>query len=256
MNRIHMAAHLDGDVELGTGNVIEAGAIIRGPVRIGDGNYFGPHCVVGTPAQDDFTRSELLVSAEDAVARETSVVIGDGNTFREFVTVHRGQLGSTNIGDANYVMAYTNIQHDCSIASGVKFANNVQMGGYTTIGRGSYLGLSAVIHQFTVVGAHCMVGMGSVVRMDKVPPGSLIHGTPARLRGPNIRALDALGVEETDWWPADVTDDVGKEMPSLLKDDLLRFRIDVERTACLRAEVDVFRAGKFQMMRSKEGFHA
>ena len=48
----------------------------------------------------------------------TKLIIGDGNTFREFVTINTGTLsggGKTIIGSNNWVMSYVHIAHDCNI---------------------------------------------------------------------------------------------------------------------------------------------
>jgi len=239
-NRIDPQARLIGDVQFGTANVVEAGAIIVGPTTIGDGNYFGPMSVIGAPPQDDVLARELRHRGLDSHP-EGGLSIGDGNVFREFTTVHRGLTGSTVIGDDCYAMAYGHIQHDCHIRDGVKFANNVQMGGYSWIGRGTYLGLSATLHQFSVIGAYSMIGMGSVLTLREVPIGSLLHGNPARLIRPNVIGLEELGITDNGWWEGLRDGSGDASVPAELRADLAEFDHACERARRERVAVTEWR---------------
>ena len=238
-NKINVDAQLIGDVQLGSGNVVEAGAIIVGPIRIGNDNYFGPHCVVGAPAQDEVLADELRHFGLGAMSGGC-VSIGNRNIIREFVTVHRGLTGETVIGDACYIMTGSHVAHDCVIRDGTKIANNVQLGGYCWIGRGTYLGLSSSLHQFVIVGGHSMVGMGSILTRN-TPPGSLLYGNPASLVRPNAMALERLGVSRTDWW-AELRDGAsGARVPEELAQDFAEFEAATARAIEQRASVTTWR---------------
>ena len=63
----------------GDGCVLHAHAVVQGPSKIGRDNVFHPFCSVGGDPQDLGFRGE-----------HTELVVGDGNTFREYVTVSRG----------------------------------------------------------------------------------------------------------------------------------------------------------------------
>lgn len=238
-NRVSSAATILGKVSLGSRNIVEAGAVIVGPIVVGDNNYFGPYCVVGAPAEDDVVADSLRRDGLQAAA-EGSVRIGDRNVIREFVTVHRGLTGETVIGDDCYVMARSHVAHDCIIRDEVKIATNVQIGGYSWIGRGTYLGLSSSLHQFVVVGGHSMVGMGSILTRT-TPPGSLLYGNPARLVRPNAVALERLGVSQTDWWEALRDGTSGFLVPEELVQDFAEFEAATARAIDLRASVTAWR---------------
>ena len=146
MARIHPTAivdptaQLDDDVEigpyavigprvrLGAGCRILAHATIDGPATLGRDNVVHPHAVIGGPPQDKKYRGE-----------PTSLEIGDGNTFRECVTVNRGTTqdsGITRIGHRNWVMAYVHVAHDCLIGSDTILANTTNLGGHVELGGG------------------------------------------------------------------------------------------------------------------------
>ncbi len=66
--------------------------------------------------------------------------------------------------------------------------------GYTRvravrIEAGAYIGARSIILPGVTVGAHAVVGAGSVVRRD-VPPGSVVYGNPAEVQGSVKDLLD------------------------------------------------------------------
>src|SRR5438309_7064063 len=95
--RVGAYAVIGGDVELGEGCVLHEHAIVQGPARIGRDNIFYPFCVVGGDPQDLRFRGE-----------RTELAVGDGNTFREYVTITRGTVGGggiTTLGSRNLCLA-------------------------------------------------------------------------------------------------------------------------------------------------------
>jgi UDP-N-acetylglucosamine acyltransferase len=196
MNLIESSAKIIGDVTMGDGNYIGHNAVLIGPLSMGDDNYIGSMAVIGTSAQDD-----ILTSRDHwpDIKQDISIRIGSGNVIREFSTIHRGIISETTIGSGCYLMAYSGINHDSRIGDSVKFANTVQIGGFTTVQDYAYLGLSSVIHQFTVIGQASMVGMNSTVTKS-TRPGSTIVGTPARFLKPNLIGLQRLGIVDDSWW--------------------------------------------------------
>ncbi|MGN9910401.1 NeuD/PglB/VioB family sugar acetyltransferase [Phytohabitans sp. LJ34] len=77
------------------------------------------------------------------------------------------------------VMPHTVLTHDDRVAAFATIASGVRVGGGVTVGRGAYLGAGALIRESVTVGAHSLVGMGSVVLAD-IPPGEVWVGNPAR----------------------------------------------------------------------------
>ena len=63
---------------------------------------------------------------------KSELIIGDGNTIREYVTINRGteeDQGFTKIGDRNWIMAYVHIAHDCNVKNDITFANGSTLAG-------------------------------------------------------------------------------------------------------------------------------
>ena len=202
MNQIKSSAKLIGEITMGVGNYIGENVVIIGPVTLGDNNFIADGVIIGHLPQDDIfnVQDHVLLSANELV---NSINIGSNNIIREYVTVHKGALRNTLIGDSNYIMTYSNIAHDCIIENSVKIASNVNMGGFCIVQNNSYLGMSGSLHQFTVVGAASMVGMGSVV-LQNILPATTAYGVPAKAIKPNSIGLRNIGVEDWSWWKAEL----------------------------------------------------
>jgi UDP-N-acetylglucosamine acyltransferase len=244
-NDISESAQIIGDVFIGSGNFIGPGAVIIGPITIGDNNYFGANCVIGTPPQDEIlSPEEHRDSSIGARNRAHRIEIGNRNVIREFVTIHQGLTTRTVISNNCYLMAYSHIAHDCFIDENVKIANSVQLGGYTTILRNSYIGLSAVIHQFTTIGAFTMIGMGSVV-VKNVPPCVISFGNPSKSSSANQISLQKNGITDFDWSVEYLISPNIQDIHPSLREDFRIYENSIIQKLKLREEVTRFRNGKY-----------
>jgi UDP-N-acetylglucosamine acyltransferase len=124
----------------------------------------------------------------------THLVVGDENTFREFVTVNRGTApgGTTTIGNRGVYLAYCHVAHDCTVGDDVIFSNNGTLAGHVTVEDHVILGGLTAVHQFCRLGRHAMTGGCSKIVQD-VPPFMLADGNPARIRGINKVGLERHG---------------------------------------------------------------
>ena len=171
-------------VEFGEGTIVGPHCMIEGPTVIGKGCTFTGYASIGTPPQDHSYKGE-----------ETRLEIGDGNMFREFVTVNRGTTkdrGVTNIGSNNLFMAYCHVAHDCIIGNHVVMGNLATLAGHVEIQDNVIFGGLSAIHQFTRVGAYAIVGGGSMVSLDIVPFAKA-SGDRATLYGVNTIGLKRNG---------------------------------------------------------------
>ena len=189
-NTIHPTAVIGPGVVLGEGNVIGPFVVLAAGTRVGDRNWFGPGVVAGTPGQS--RRHPHPAAWESSGETAFPLTIGDDNVFREYATLHAGTVRPTAVGSRCYVMNTANVAHDAVIDDDVTLTSAVQLGGHTVICHGANLGLGAVVHQFAVIGAGAMVGMGSVV-LGSVPPWAITVGNPAAVRGVNVVGMTRAG---------------------------------------------------------------
>jgi len=159
---------------------------ISGPTEIGSDNEFFPYSSIGQRTQD------LKYDGEPTWLR-----VGDGNVFREFVTVNRATSAneSTLIGSHGNFLAYTHIGHDCVVGDRVIFSNNSTLGGHVTVDDHVILSGLVAIHQFCKIGAHAMVGGCSKIVQD-VPPFFIADGNPAKVRAVNSVGMQRRGFSE------------------------------------------------------------
>ena len=124
----------------------------------------------------------------------TTVIIGDNTTIREFVTINRGSKDkwTTKVGDNCLIMAYSHIAHDCVIGNNCIMSNNTQMAGHVSLGDYSILAGMCAVHQFVQIGQHAFVAGGSLVSKD-VPPYIKAGRTPLSYAGVNSVGLKRRG---------------------------------------------------------------
>jgi UDP-N-acetylglucosamine acyltransferase len=196
---VHPKAVLGKKVSLGPGVVI-------GPeVVIGDECFIGPFAVIEgrtkTGSKNRICTGVCLGVPPQHLTDQgenTELIIGDGNTIREYVTVSRGSVGGgglTRIGHDNLIMTNVHIAHDVTIGNGVVITHGSGVGGRATIEDKAIIGGLSGIHQYARVGCMAMVGAGSIVRRD-IPPYFLAAGNPARPFGVNRVGLTRNGLDE------------------------------------------------------------
>ena len=149
------------EVVIGNDCTIQAHAILTDRVTLGDRNLVGYGAVIGSAPQD-FGHS---------LETKSEVIIGNGNVFREYVTIHRGTVegSATRVGDGNLLMAGVHLGHNVSLGNRAVIANNCLLAGYVEVGDDVVLGGGAVFHQFLRVGEMCMIRGGTAWSKD-IPP--------------------------------------------------------------------------------------
>lgn len=171
------------EVELGPGCSVGPRATLEGEVVAGENNFFGIGAVIGAPPQD---------FAFDP-ASKSRVRIGAGNTFREYVTIHRGTKDGTEtvVGDGCFLMAGAHLGHNVRLGDRVIAANNALFAGHVQVGTGAVIGGGAVFHQFIRVGAYVMVRGGG--RFSKEIPPYCMADTENLVSGINSVGLRRAG---------------------------------------------------------------
>lgn len=199
---IHKTALVSPKAEIGTGVEIGPYAIIGDQVQIGNNTIVGPHVVIeGITRIGErcriFQFCSLGAIPQDLKFKndQTEVIIGNDNTFREFVTINRGTIGGggrTVIGNNNFLMAYAHVAHDCQIGNQVIIANSASLAGHIHIEDYAILGGLVGVHQFVHIGSYAMIGGLTGVSKD-VPPYMMAVGERAKLYGLNLNGLKRRG---------------------------------------------------------------
>ncbi len=200
--RIHPGAFVDPAARLGVDVTVGPGAVIGSEVTIGDRTRVDAHvlvtgwttvgsdchlhhgAVLGSPPQD------LKYPGEPSY-----LLVGDRTVCREYMTANLAtEPGfTTRIGSDCLLMAYSHVAHNCQVGDCVVIANAVQMAGYVVVDDWAIIGGSTVVHQFTRIGRHSMIGGGSRIPQD-VAPFVKTAGSPPRNAGVNSIGLERRGV--------------------------------------------------------------
>jgi UDP-N-acetylglucosamine acyltransferase len=163
---------------IGRGTIVMAHAVIGPWTTIGNDNKIHYGAVIGHDPQDFGYKGE-----------ESFLEIGNGNSFREYVTVHRGNREGTvtRIGDNNYFMVQSHVAHNCSIGNNIILAGGSLLAGHVTIEDRAIISGNCVVHQF------CRIGMLSMMRglsrtSRDVPPFCIMDETHT------VRTVNLVGL--------------------------------------------------------------
>lgn len=174
---------IDEHVVMGPGCVVGPHVYITGHTQIGANNRFHASCVIGDAPQDLSYRGA-----------PTRLRIGDGNTFREHFTIHRGSKieEDTIVGSNGLFMSGSHVAHDCVIGNNVILANGVLVGGHVTIGDRAFLSGNCLVHQFCRIGTLALMQGGSAISRD-LPPFTIARG------GNGICGLNIIGLRRANY---------------------------------------------------------
>ena len=180
---------IDKMVSIGAGTALYANVVIGKNVQIGENNQFFANCVIGNIPQ-------ILGLGPDSEIG--GLLIGDGNIFREQVTIHpsseKGEF--TKIGNDNLLMVGVHIGHDCTLEDKIVMSNFVQIGGHCRIETGAWFSGLAGMHQFVTVGKWCYAGGLAGITRD-IPPFLIVSGHyPPTIRGVNKRGMQRASLSE------------------------------------------------------------
>ena len=153
---------------------------IEGNTKIGKGTKIFPFASIGTMPQDLKYKGE-----------SNSVLIGENNMIREYVTINPGTEGgggTTIVGNNCLFMISSHIAHDCKVGNNVVIANNVPLGGHVTLEDSVVIGGNSAVQQFTRIGRLAMIGGMTGVLKDVIPFG-LSFGNRNYLQGINLIGL-------------------------------------------------------------------
>ena len=149
-------------------------------LEIGKNNTIGPYAIIGGKAQHPKKKSF------------GKIIIGNNNNISQFVCINRPTKfrKKTIIGNNNYIMSNSVIDHDCILENYITMSSNVLLGGNVYIMNGSQLGMKTIIHQNQLIGSYTMIGMGSIItKRKKIIPGYIFFGKPVKKVKKNLIGL-------------------------------------------------------------------
>jgi UDP-N-acetylglucosamine acyltransferase len=201
--KIHPTAVVSPSAILADGVVIGPFCIVGRGVTLGKNTRLVSHITVKEAEIGDdcliYPFSTIGLAPQDTKYKDekTKVKIGNNNTIRENVTIHRASVDGdmlTELGNNNFIMAYSHVAHDCKVGNFVIMANATTLAGHVEVEDYAVIGGLVAVHQFTRIGTCAMIGGVSGVSKD-VSPYTMASGNRAKLYGLNMTGLKRLGVK-------------------------------------------------------------
>jgi UDP-N-acetylglucosamine acyltransferase len=187
---IDKSAVIDDGVEIGPYSVIGPETIIKSGAKI-HGQSVIEYSEVGSKCEI-FNFSSIGKRPQDLKyqGEKTKVIIGDGTTIRECVTLNRGTAaaGQTVLGKNCLIMSCAHIAHDCIIGDNVIIGYSTGIAGHVEIDDSAILSSGIGVHQFCKIGKSAIIGAGSMVNLDIIPYVTA-YGDRVVLAGLNLIGL-------------------------------------------------------------------
>lgn len=188
-NNIGAFVIIEDNVTIGDNNTLLSGSVLNSGTQIKDGNKIHEHAVIGGLPQDLGFDSSTTSRVE----------IGNNNTLREFVTIHRAsqENKATKLGNDNYLMTQVHLGHDCLLENNVIIAPSAGLGGFVTVESSAFISGGVMVHQFVHIGNLAMLGGNAKITQD-VLPYMMADGNPAQITGLNKVGLRRAGYKVDD----------------------------------------------------------
>jgi UDP-N-acetylglucosamine acyltransferase len=195
---VHPGVKLADDVELGPYTIVGDGVELASGVKVGSHVILVGRTTVGARTRI-FPFSVIGEEPQvQGVQGETSLHIGADNVIREYASIHAGSsigVGSTRIGDGNFILNNVHIAHDCQIGSHCVIASFSAMAGHVVVEDHAVLGAMVGIHQFCRIGESSFTGASTKLSKD-VPPFAKVMGDRAHWAGVNSVGMRRRGFSD------------------------------------------------------------
>lgn len=190
---IHPTAVIDKDAIIGKNVSIDAyavvgkavigdGTVIGSHVRIYDGVKIGNNCVIANHVSLGGYGFGFEKNEEGHWIKFPQIgglEIGNDVELGTFVTIDRGALSNTKVGNYSKIDSYCKIAHNSIIGENVIIAGCTSIGGSNRIDDNVWIAPHVSTKEWTHIGNNAFVGIGSVVIRD-VMPDTRVFGNPAK----------------------------------------------------------------------------
>ena len=171
-------AYIEPKVKLGKGCEIFPQVSLFNEVTIGEKCKILPGTVIGVSGLGDlWYRGEY-----HKFVHLGEVSIGSNVNIGANVSIMKGMLEDTIIGEGTRIANNVNIGHSVQIGKNCYISSGVTIGGACIIEDNSWLAVGSTLTDHVRIGKNTMVGTGAVIIKDALP-NSLYLGNPARKVG-------------------------------------------------------------------------
>jgi UDP-3-O-[3-hydroxymyristoyl] glucosamine N-acyltransferase len=165
------------DCTIGNGTVISDRAVIVKKCIIGNNCLVEPGVTIGA---DGFAYERDKETLElERFPHIGGVRIGDNVEICANSSIARGSISDTVIGDGTKLDALVHVAHNVIIGRNCELTAGTIIGGSTTVGDTSWMGLNCTLKNKVKIGNKVIVGAGACVIHD-VPDEDVVAGVPAK----------------------------------------------------------------------------
>lgn len=170
---IDPSAIVSPKAKIGKGVVISERVVIRGDVEIGDGSFIDAGAILGAEGilyLDDGGDHRRIRHRGSVSVGSHAVILANAVVVR---AIHPGL--PTVIGDNVIVGIASTIGHEANLERNCVISGNCVIARRVRIGEGAWIGTSAMVREYVHVGARASVKAGSVV-VEDVAEGAEVSG--------------------------------------------------------------------------------
>jgi UDP-3-O-[3-hydroxymyristoyl] glucosamine N-acyltransferase len=165
------------DCKIGNDSVISDRAVIVQKCIIGNNCVIEPGVTIGA---DGFAYERDKKTLElERFPHIGGVRIGDNVEICANTSIARGSISDTVIGDGTKLDALVHVAHNVIIGRNCELTAGTIIGGSTTVGDTSWMGLNCTLKNKIKIGNNVIVGAGACVIHD-VPDEDIVAGVPAK----------------------------------------------------------------------------
>jgi UDP-3-O-[3-hydroxymyristoyl] glucosamine N-acyltransferase len=165
------------DCTIGGGTVISDRAVIVKKCIIGNNCLVEPGVTIGA---DGFAYERDKETLElERFPHIGGVKIGDNVEICANSSIARGSISDTVIGDGTKLDALVHVAHNVIIGRNCELTAGTIIGGSTTVGDTSWMGLNCTLKNKIKIGNKVIVGAGACV-IHNVPDEDVVAGVPAK----------------------------------------------------------------------------
>jgi UDP-3-O-[3-hydroxymyristoyl] glucosamine N-acyltransferase len=165
------------DCTIGDRTVISDRAVIVKRCLIGNNCLIEPGVTIGA---DGFAYERDKETLElERFPHIGGVIIGDNVEICANSSIARGSISDTVIGDGTKLDALVHVAHNVIIGRNCELTAGTIIGGSTTVGDTSWMGLNCTLKNKIRIGNKVIVGAGACVIHD-VPDEDIVAGVPAK----------------------------------------------------------------------------
>jgi len=172
---IEPGCQIGPSVKIGSNARILKGTVIRHTI-IGDNFLSNPYAVIGSNGftmTDDENGNKIRIPTLGRVIIGNSVEVGAHNN------ISCGSGGDTIIEDNVKIDSLVHVGHDDHLCSNCEIASGTILGGFVTVGSGTFVGINSTVRNRIEIGNNVFISMGSSV-MKTVEDNAKVIGNPAR----------------------------------------------------------------------------